>query len=177
MVLTDRKRQMKRTKMLEFCLLIMLLPHNDTWKKCPWKTMERGDGILKKNPQQQQSTCRFLLSVVRTMRWKLYYMVFRGGWKVLKRVITVEFVYSINRPFPSSPGPLYQNEIKCPAFDVEMIFHSHANKTQFHKKGCALGFILKVRVFGTRKWPIIYCLLWGCLRSLLQEGQNNHFHL
>ena len=24
----------------------------------------------------------------------------------------------------------------------------------FHKKSCALGFILKVRVFGTRKWPI-----------------------
>ena len=30
----------------------------------------------------------------------------------------------------------------------------HANKTHFHKKGCALGLILKVRVFGTRKWPI-----------------------
>ena len=83
----------------------------------------------------------------------------RGGGGVLKRVITVEFVYSINRSFPSSPGPLYQNEVKCPAFDVEMIFHSHANKTQFHKKGCALGLILKVRVFGTRKWPTIYCLL------------------
>ena len=63
MVLTDRKRQIKRTKMLEYCLLIMLLPHNDTWKKCLWKTKERGDGILKKNPQQQQS--RFLLSAVR----------------------------------------------------------------------------------------------------------------
>ena len=35
-----------------------------------------------------------------------------------------------------------------------MIFHSHANKTHFHKKGCAFGLILKVRVFGTRKWPI-----------------------
>ena len=56
-----------------------------------------------------------------------------------------------NRPFPSSPGPLYQNEVKSPAFDMEMIFHSHANKTHFHKKGCALGLILKVRVFGIRK--------------------------
>ena len=26
------------------------------------------------------------------------------------------------------------------------IFHSHANKTHFHNKGCALGLILKVRV-------------------------------
>ena len=39
---------------------------------------------------------------------------------------------------------------------MEMIFHSHANKTHFHKKGCALGLILKVRVFGTRKWPIAF---------------------
>ena len=45
---------------------------------------------------------------------------------------------------------------------MEIIFHSHANKTHFHKKGCAPSLILKVRVFGTRKWPIkcgwlIYC--------------------
>ena len=37
--------------------------------------------------------------------------------------------------------PLYQNEAKCSAFDMKMIFHSHANKTHFHKNGCALrGF-------------------------------------
>ena len=60
-----------------------------------------------------------------------------------------------NTPFPSSPiSPLYQKEVKCPAFNMEMIFHSHANKTHFLKKDCALGLILKVRVFGTRKWPI-----------------------
>ena len=119
----------------------------------------------KKNPRQQQSTCRFLLSAVRAtlrvdeMEAILHGFSGGGGGGVLKRVIAVEFVYYINRPFPSSPGPLYQNEVKCSAFDVEMIFHSHANKTQFHKKGCALGLILKVRVFGTRKWPTIYCLL------------------
>ena len=59
------------------------------------------------------------------------------------------------RPFPSSHGPLYQNEVKCSAFDMEMIFHSHANKTHFHKKVCALGLILKVRIFGNEKWPIL----------------------
>ena len=48
---------------------------------------------------------------------------------------------------PSSPGPLYQNEVKCSAFDMQTIFHSHANKTNFHKKGCALGLILKARAF------------------------------
>ena len=59
------------------------------------------------------------------------------------------------RPFPSSLGPLYQNEVKCSAVDME-IFHAHANKTHFHKKGYALGLILKARVFGTRKWPIFF---------------------
>ena len=68
-----------------------------------------------------------------------------------------------NRPFPSSPGPLYQNEVKCSAFDMKMIFHSHANKTHFHKKGSAPGLILKVRVFGTRKWPIGLDILLGVL--------------
>ena len=39
---------------------------------------------------------------------------------------------------------------------METIFHSHANKTHFHKKGCTFGLILKVRVFGTpRKWPFV----------------------
>ena len=27
-------------------------------------------------------------------------------------------------------------------------------ETSFHKKGFALGLVLRVRVFGTRKWPI-----------------------
>ena len=67
----------------------------------------------------------------------------------------------VNRPFPSSLGSLYQNEVKCSAFDMEIIFHSHANKTHFHKKGCAPSLILKVRVFGTRKWPIVSQIV-GC---------------
>ena len=50
-----------------------------------------------------------------------------------------------NRQFSSSPGPLYQNEVKWRAFDMEKIFH---------KKGFAGGLILKERVFITRKWPI-----------------------
>ena len=37
---------------------------------------------------------------------------------------------------------------------MEMIY---ANNTHFHKKTCALGLILKVRVFGTRKLPITVC--------------------
>ena len=53
----------------------------------------------------------------------------------------------VNRPFPSSPGPLLQNEGRYSAFDMEIIFHSHEKKkTHFHKQGCALSLILKVRV-------------------------------
>ena len=37
---------------------------------------------------------------------------------------------------------------------MEMSFHSHAIEAHFHKKGFALGLILKVRVFGTRRWPM-----------------------
>ena len=56
--------------------------------------------------------------------------------------------------FPSSSGSLYQN--KCSTIDIEMIFHSHASKTHFQKKDCVLGLILKVRVFGTLKWPVSF---------------------
>ena len=41
--------------------------------------------------------------------------------------------------------------LKCSTFVMEMIFHSPANETDFHKKGCSLGLILKVGVFGTGK--------------------------
>ena len=57
-----------------------------------------------------------------------------------------------NRPLPSPPGPLYENEVKYSAFDMDYL-HSRANKIHFQKKGCALGLVLKVRVFGTSKLP------------------------
>ena len=37
---------------------------------------------------------------------------------------------------------------------MKIIFHSRANKTHFHKKVRTPSLILKVRVFGTRKWSI-----------------------
>ena len=39
---------------------------------------------------------------------------------------------------------------------MKMIFNYDANKTHFHNKGFALSLVLKVRFFGTRKWPIPY---------------------
>ena len=40
------------------------------------------------------------------------------------------------------PNPSYEND-----------FYYHANKTHFHKEGFAVGPVLRVRVFRTRKWP------------------------
>ena len=51
--------------------------------------------------------------------------------------------------FRVPPGPRFQKEGRCSAFDMEIIFHSHANKTHFHKKGSApsmCSIILKVSV-------------------------------
>ena len=40
---------------------------------------------------------------------------------------------------------------------MELIFHSHENKTHFHKKASwAPGLILKERVVGTRKGDLLY---------------------
>ena len=33
--------------------------------------------------------------------------------------------------------------------------NAQANESHFHKKGCALGLILRVRVFGTRKRTVL----------------------
>ena len=76
-----------------------------------------------------------------------------------------EVFANVNRPFPSSPGPLFQNEGRCSVFDIEIIFLSHTNKTHFHKKGCAPSLILKVRVSETRKWPILVCPSFGSINS------------
>ena len=59
-----------------------------------------------------------------------------------------------NRPFPSSKEFHFQNEAKCETFVVEMSFICIIIKTYFHNKGFALSLVLKVKLFGTRKWPI-----------------------
>ena len=51
-----------------------------------------------------------------------------------------------------------------------MIFNYDANKTHFHNKGFALSLVLKVRFFGTRKWPIKLTQFPGgfCLNMFMQ---------
>ena len=54
--------------------------------------------------------------------------VYAQTWKVLKQ------------PFSSQ-------------LNMKIIFYSHANNPLFYKRGFALSLVLKVRIFGTRKWP------------------------
>ena len=61
---------------------------------------------------------------------------------------------TVNRPFPSSKKPHFQNEAKCETFVVKMSFICIIIENHFHINGFALGLVLKVRFFGTRKWPI-----------------------
>ena len=56
-----------------------------------------------------------------------------------------------NRPFLSYSKPLFPIEAICDAIYLKTIFYSSANKTHFQNKGFALGLVLKVRVFRTRK--------------------------
>ena len=63
-------------------------------------------------------------------------------------------VENANRPFPSSKKSHFQSEAKCEAIDMKMTFNYYANISHFHNKGFALSLVLKVRFFGTRKWPI-----------------------
>ena len=53
--------------------------------------------------------------------------------------------------FPSWPSPLFLSEVKCEATDINMIFFI----LMLIKLGFAPSLVLKVRVFETRKWPIV----------------------
>ena len=64
-------------------------------------------------------------------------------------------IFFSNRPFPSSKKFHFQNEAKCETFVVEMSFICIIIKTHFHNKGFAISLVLKVKLFGTRKWPIL----------------------
>ena len=73
-----------------------------------------------------------------------------------------------NRPFPSSKKLHFQNEAKCETFVVEMSFICIIIKTQFHNKGFALSLILKVKLFGTQKWPISVHLSYPLIKEIIK---------
>ena len=88
------------------------------------------------------------------MVWRAWSSAKNSGFQELASVDRNIEMFLEQTTISQFPGPLHQNEVKCSAFDMEMIFHCHSNKTNLHKKDCALGLVLKVRVFGTRKWLI-----------------------
>ena len=54
---------------------------------------------------------------------------------ILEKALNGKIPEFDNRPFPSSPGPLYQNEVRCSTFLVEMSFICMRMKNHFHIKG------------------------------------------
>ena len=70
----------------------------------------------------------------------------------------------MNRPFLSCFKPVFQSKATCDAIDMKTIFYSHANETRFQKEGFALSLVLKVRVFGTQKWPVSFNLYHHMIR-------------
>ena len=88
--------------------------------------------------------------------------------------------------FRVAPGPLFLNEGRCSAFDMEMIFHSHANKTHFHKKVVHLasfwkrGFLeLGSGLFSSclnswKEWKIFFQVNLKLVKLLLQLQQSHH---
>ena len=81
----------------------------------------------------------------------------RGEWRLSGTPlseITKLRVELGNRPFPSSKKSHFQNEAKCETFVVKMSFICIIIKNNFRINGFALSLALKVRSFGTRKWPI-----------------------
>ena len=72
---------------------------------------------------------------------------------LFKNTQTLKFRSRLYGPFPSSKKSHFQNEAKCETFVVKMIFICIIIKNHFHINGLALSLALKVRFFGTRKWP------------------------
>ena len=64
---------------------------------------------------------------------------------------------------------MFQSEAKSKAIDMKIVFYCHEKKNRFHKKCFALSLVLKVGVFGTWKWPIIYPI--KAQQEDLQESQ------
>ena len=79
-----------------------------------------------------------------------------------------------NRPFPSSRKSHFQTEAKCETFVVKMSFICIIIKNHFHINGFALSLALKVRFFGTQKWPITQDPNTLIMTQSLVTGEQKH---
>ena len=54
------------------------------------------------------------------------------------------------------------------AVGMKIIYYSQTNKTHLHTESFALSLVLKVRDFGTRKWPVHFsCSLFLTVLQLI----------
>ena len=68
--------------------------------------------------------------------------------------VFIIIIYLSNRPFLRCRKSRVLKRGQVQNWKMKMIFYYHAIKTHFYKKGFAFSLVLRVRVFGTRKWPI-----------------------
>lgn len=94
--------------------------------------------------------------------WKSKLMLATNVLRMSNSNPEIRFAGSSGRPKPCS-----QSESKREIIDMKTIFYPHVSKMHFHKKDFARSLILKVRVFGTRKWPIRICFVFRYNLSLL----------
>ena len=59
------------------------------------------------------------------------------------------------------PEPLFQSEAKCEAIEMTATLLMQT-KLIVTRKVFSLMLVLKVRIFGTRKWAIYYCSVLRC---------------
>ena len=79
-----------------------------------------------------------------------------------------------NRPFPGSPRPLYQNEVRCSAFDMKMIFYSHANKTHF-KRLCTWSHFESEGFWNSEGAYLFFSFLCDCPRNFNGNGDEKYY--
>ena len=121
--------------LISHCAMLRL-PPSLVCQTCQWESRmskpRRSTGILARSRLPESD------AVVSQLCIKEWCEKPRGGWgREGLQIPTVSFSLDLfNRPFPSSPGSLLQSEGRCSPLDMEIIFHSHANKTHFPKKGC-----------------------------------------
>ena len=78
----------------------------------------------------------------------LQYLAFSGYPKCLPNLVNSSWLWRTGH-FWVPPGLCIKTRLSA-----------QANKTHFHKKVCALGLIVKVRVFGIQKWLISH-FIWA----------------
>ena len=124
---------------------------------------------------KRESTVANLLDVDTPIAWQLrryllalHFEVEREDWVGVGSNCTMGWGhYRFHMSFPRYLKPLLQSEAKCKTIYMKIFFTLMQIKL---KKGFALTLVLKVRVFGTRKWSIgfhkvystvIYCHFFG----------------